>query len=665
MKKKLKILGVVLLIILVTWAGYMVYEALRPRTREEKIAEIIHLEDKRRLTERLESYLESSEPELRQRAALAIGRIGGKGSGRLLLGLLADSSYDVAITAAFAMGLTGEKEYASQLLDRANDLPSAIAAEAVEAAGRLADSSMKDVAEALSQFLTHPSPDVREAACYALFRAGAKSQGSALIKFLKDEPDDYVRKAALYTLARQKNPSAKKIYVGFLADADPFARSLAVRGLGAVPSKDATHYLAIALNDSDPGVVAQAITELAKKNTPEARKQLAEKLENEHDDNLVILLLSALQQQKNQAALATARTIVETNPPPPIAAAGMTYLTTLLKDRAVNLIDSLTAEGGVMIRAAAADAFGIIKTRNVISRLAMLFNDEDPVVRRHALTALLTVDPTNRDFYLRRALNDPDYTLNVAALEHIKQKQLESYLPVMQTMMSRGEEIDVDVRRALVETAAAFLKADSLEETAKQILSAGLVDPEYVVSREAAEFWQELFGIDKADVITPPKTRYGKRKIASALKRYGYNPHATIVTDKGEIEVELFFDVAPLTVLNFIELAESGFYNELTFHRVVPNFVVQGGDPRGDGWGGPAYFIRDEYSDEPFERGTVGMATSGRDTGGSQFFITLSPQPHLEGRYTVFGRVLSGMETVDQIIPGDVIETILISEESK
>lgn len=99
----------------------------------------------------------------------------------------------------------------------------------------------------------------------------------------------------------------------------------------------------------------------------------------------------------------------------------------------------------------------------------------------------------------------------------------------------------------------------------------------------------------------------------------------------------------------FIALVESGFYEELTFHRVVPDFVAQGGDPVGNGWGGPGYTIRSEWSRTPYRRGMVGIAHSGKDTGGSQFFVTLSEQPHLNGRYTIFGEVVDGMETVDRL----------------
>ncbi|MBP1601179.1 MAG: Peptidyl-prolyl cis-trans isomerase (rotamase) - cyclophilin family, partial [Acidobacteria bacterium] len=110
----------------------------------------------------------------------------------------------------------------------------------------------------------------------------------------------------------------------------------------------------------------------------------------------------------------------------------------------------------------------------------------------------------------------------------------------------------------------------------------------------------------------------------------------------------------------FIRLAQSGFYNNLTFMRVVPFFVIQGGDPRNDQEGGPGYTLRCEVNMRPFERGSVGMALAGKDTGGSQFFITLSPQPHLDGGYTCFGRVISGMQAADRIIPGDVIRRVRI-----
>jgi len=131
-------------------------------------------------------------------------------------------------------------------------------------------------------------------------------------------------------------------------------------------------------------------------------------------------------------------------------------------------------------------------------------------------------------------------------------------------------------------------------------------------------------------------------------------------TVKGDITVRLDVDEAPLTSGNLYALARKGYFNGVTFHRVVPDFVAQGGDPRGDGEGGPGYSIRCEMTRRPYRRGTVGMALAGKDTGGSQFFFTHAPQPHLDGRYTAFGEVVSGMDVVDALLEGDIIREVRV-----
>jgi len=130
-------------------------------------------------------------------------------------------------------------------------------------------------------------------------------------------------------------------------------------------------------------------------------------------------------------------------------------------------------------------------------------------------------------------------------------------------------------------------------------------------------------------------------------------PKVRCVTTKGEFVIQLDGKIAPNTCAVFLDLIGKGYFDDLTFHRVVPDFVVQGGDPRGDGWGGPGYMIRSEWSRARYKRAAVGIAHDGKDTGGSQFFVTLSEQPHLNGRYTIFGEVTKGMEVVDLMEVGD------------
>lgn len=138
---------------------------------------------------------------------------------------------------------------------------------------------------------------------------------------------------------------------------------------------------------------------------------------------------------------------------------------------------------------------------------------------------------------------------------------------------------------------------------------------------------------------------------------------AVIETKKGNIELVLFEEDAPNTVANFEGLANKGFYDGLTFHRVIPDFVIQGGCPKGNGTGGPGYTIKCEINENKHVTGAMSMAHAGKDTGGSQFFITHSPQPHLDGVHTVFGKVTKGMEVVNSIKEQDVMTKVRVIEE--
>ena len=142
------------------------------------------------------------------------------------------------------------------------------------------------------------------------------------------------------------------------------------------------------------------------------------------------------------------------------------------------------------------------------------------------------------------------------------------------------------------------------------------------------------------------------------------NLFAIIKTDKGDMKAELFPDVAPNHVLNFVTLAKKGFYDNLNFHRVVPGFVVQGGCPKGDGTGGPGYMIPQEFNKKKHLKGTLAMARAGHpDSAGCQFYICLEPQPSLDGNYTVFGQLVDGKDVPDKIKKGDKIKAIVIEGE--
>lgn len=161
---------------------------------------------------------------------------------------------------------------------------------------------------------------------------------------------------------------------------------------------------------------------------------------------------------------------------------------------------------------------------------------------------------------------------------------------------------------------------------------------------------------------TPVQSPPVQAPVKEPAKKTGVKK-AVIEMDKGKIVIELFSQDAPKTVENFEKLAKDGFYNGLTFHRVIAGFMAQGGDPAGNGSGGPGYTIPDEINSNKHLRGTLSMAHRGPNTGGSQFFICFEPQPHLDGVHTTFGQVVEGMEVVDQITQGDKMNKVTIINE--
>ncbi len=210
--------------------------------------------------------------------------------------------------------------------------------------------------------------------------------------------------------------------------------------------------------------------------------------------------------------------------------------------------------------------------------------------------------------------------------------------------------------------AAALEALAALDPVAAQPqLAAALGDRDWAIRVRAAELLRKLDPAADLSAMRPaPPPAVPELNDVHTFIAPPVSPTAYVDTDKGTIQFELAVIDAPRTVANFVALVRKGYFNGVALHRVVPDFVMQDGDPRGDGEGGPGYTIRDELSQRQFLRGTVGMALDWADTGGSQFFITHSPQPHLDARYTVFGQVISGMEVVDRLSQWDTIVRIRV-----
>jgi cyclophilin family peptidyl-prolyl cis-trans isomerase len=308
------------------------------------------------------------------------------------------------------------------------------------------------------------------------------------------------------------------------------------------------------------------------------------------------------------------------------------------------------------VRAAVVTALANLPPDRVRAAITDFTADPDMRVHGPALTALAKVGSPDLTAKLFEGLDAPDFVVRATAARLLGDSKPDGGVAKLLAAYTRSQSDATYVAR--VATLEALRKYGGAEATAA--LHQALNDPEWPVRTRAAELLHEL-GEATAEPVRPaPLHEPAEFYESPALLHPQFSPHALIETKRGTIEIE--FDVvnAPLTTARLIEMARAGFFNAMKIHRVVPDFVVQMGDPRGDGEGGPGYSIPDELSPTPYVRGTVGIALDFKDTGGSQFFITLSPQPHLDAKYTAVGHVVNGLEFLDQIAQWDVIEHVRI-----
>jgi cyclophilin family peptidyl-prolyl cis-trans isomerase len=294
-----------------------------------------------------------------------------------------------------------------------------------------------------------------------------------------------------------------------------------------------------------------------------------------------------------------------------------------------------------------------------LPRLTALLTGQDPAVTAAAIAAVTGMQerPPDLAATLLRLVAGGDVMVRAAAADALGTLKPQGGEQALAAAYTAGLADELYQARAAALSALAKYGAAAAADT----LNAALGDPEWPVRRRAADLLREFDPASRAPSrIRPAPSRPAEAYADRSLVAPPVSPHVYLETDRGEVEIELLVLDAPLTCESFLALARRGYFSGMAIHRVVPNFVVQAGDRRGDGEGGPGYTLRDELNMRPYVRGAVGMALDGADTGGSQFFITHSPQPHLDGRYTVFGRVVAGMEVVDRLRQGDEIRRVRV-----
>jgi len=626
-------------------------------------ARLLQMEDARRLdTALIRASLQSGRTAERAEAVLAVGRVHGETMAPAVRALLADRDTAVAANAAFALGLLHDSAGLAAL-EQALGAPSAVATVAAWSLGAIGAPAAPVIRRALGT--AHPASVTR-----ALLLAAAKLRPVPVdaIRPFFHNASDTLRWAAVYAVSRSPVGAAVREAARLGRDPSPLLRQQVARAM--------SHRAA---GDSLAGVARPVLDTLARDTSAHVRIE-ALRAAATYGDSSRALVLAALHDADANVRLTAAQSLgMVLDGPRTVwmsawrADTGFAYRSAVLASAMKHDVvlpaaefdepDSWSHVGDWRYRAAVAnagaDAPSIERMREVSLPAT---RDPDPRVREAGFAALAPHADTAEEHPWRRqymyfGLTDRDAYVRALAIDaltpHASAAELSRVWSSWQR--ARADTVD-DARVATVHYISGAWKRDSaaFSDTLAAKVRA-LPAPASALLRAAAGDCS-LFAAWKSAPPTPvhPLEWYEARVrelVVPALA--GTLPHAVLTTVRGPIEIELDAAAAPLTVYNFLSLARARTYDHIAFHRVVPDFVVQDGDARGDGNGGPSYAIRDELNRRLYDRGAVGMALGGPDTGGSQYFITLSPQPHLDGGYSVFGHVTSGYAALDAIVQGD------------
>ena len=655
---ELKILTICMILLGVA-AGWVLLT--RPAYRIE--GDFLQREDKRHADAWLAGKMQSPIAEHRARACLALGRIGDPGTLDLLISAINDPIPRVRAAAAFAIGEMGdratlaelglepEERAAQALLGVLRDDERKVVANAVEALGKLGWKP------ALVPLTRTPAPLPITLA--SVLRLKGTELASWIADWMKSDDQDN-RWAAATTLAELGVPAdseTTRSFANLTRDTNPFVRAAAARGLaGAKPTTEIVDSLAKLTGDRDPKVRIEAVRAIGAVRAKRSLEMLVAALEDANE-NVRITAVEAMPTLGDQRAISVLQSLRFKDSPVALAA-----------EQALATFDTSGAHffagfGGIPpayesppAMEALVQALGRLRSERATELLAELWeNGEEHVepVRSLVLRTLTAQESGDLQPYLAAAVEDPDWTVRRAALNLVPSPGVETCRVAYRRALA---EPATAIRIAALDAASRALKSSEQKKFFLEVLS----DPDRLVRIRAAKHLRVLHHEDHSQQIGQADVRYARedyQRIARTLNR-----RLKIDTSEGVLDVLLDYEHAPLTAENFFELASRGYFNGQRFVTIVPNQFVKAGDPRGDGQGGPGYTIRCEVNTRPFLRGSLGMAVGEKDSGGSQFFICLSPQLLFDGRYTNFGRLLSGDDVIDRITTETRILRVYVSE---
>ena len=655
---EIKILTICMILLAVA-AGWVLLT--RPAYRIE--GDFLQREDRRHADGWLVEQMQSPIAEHRARACLALGRIGNPETLDLLITAVKDPIPRVRAAAAFAVGemddratlaergLAPEERAAQALLGVLHDDKRKVVANAVEALGKLGWQP------ALEPLTRTPAPLPITLA--SVLRIEGTELAPWIAGWMKSDDQDnrWAAATALPELGVPADSETIRSFINLTRDTNPFVRVAAARGLaGADPTTEIVDSLAKLTNDRDPKVRIEAVRSIGSVRAKRSLEILVLAL-GDANDNVRTAAVEAMAVLGDERAISALQALRFKDSP--VAWAAEQALATLATNDAqffTGFRGVPPAYAGPPAMEAFVRALGKLRSKRATELLAELWESgEERVepVRSLVLRTLAARGGADVEPYLAAGVENPDWTVRRAALDVMPNPRVEACLAAYRRALA---EPATAVRIAALDAASRGLKSSEQRE----FLLEALADPDRLVRIRAAKHLRKLHNEDHRQRIGLADTRYLRedyQRIARTLNR-----RLKIDTSDGVLDVLLDYEHAPLTAENFFELASSGYFNGQRFVTVVPNQFVKAGDPQGDGQGGPGYTTRCEVNTRPFLRGSLGMAVGEKDSGGSQFFICLSPQLLFDGRYTNFGRLISGDDVIDRITTETRILRVVASE---
>ena len=644
-------------------------------TVEEKLTRLLRLEDERSTGDgEVQARLADEAGRVRAKAAVSLARIGDVGAEASIVPLLTDRTDFVRASAAFALGiLEGElrPETLSALEVTLADADELVRGRVMETLGKKGgEPAAEAIAITLSETaprgaepynwaedmemssLAYPHHDLR-LGIIALARMETLRWSWGVLASQGSTPR-YVWWPAAWATSYLDGEERAPLVRYYAGSQNPEFRLWGARGYASLRAAEGVReYIRLMLADPNEWVRIAAVRASATLYITEVVPDLIRMLDNDtrYVQAVVLEALAAM------SAPSSIEPLVDRlgSDSRWIRALTLPALARQDADGFWLLLSGLGSDPAWEVRASLADLLGRMTGSRPIELLRNLAEESQPRVRERALTSLALRDAEGAPPILIRHLSAPDPFERLAAAKALARLgTTDAAAPIEQAFLVEGDEVP----RVKAELLRALYTLSP--ERAQSVASDALDEPSYLVRREATAIVNRHAAENGAVSIRSRSSELAL-SIYRPLIDPPYTPQAFIrLAGGGVIELELFVADAPLTVQNFIQLARRGFYDGLTFHDVVPNGFIVGGDPRGDGNGGPGYTVRSEINERAIVRGSLVMADHGKDTAGSQFFITHLPHPHLDGRHTVFGRVSAGMPAVDKVEPGQVIESVTI-----